>query len=277
MKYRQIRVISGKGSGPNQFAKELRGVWVDQAGLVHAVGDNEVKVFSEVGELQRRWATAKPGYCVAVTDDGTVYVGEVGQIEKFDSTGHPVGIWRDDERLGVVTAIDFFGDYVIVADALDRCIRRFDKSGKWINNIGKDNKTKGFLMPNRHLDFRVDGEGIIHACNPAKFRVERYTLEGELLGHFGKFGTRRVEDFPGCCNPTNMTLDGKGHVFVTEKAGPRMKVFDSDGRLVAWVGNDAFDPNCKNMDLAVDGKGLVYVVDTMRLHICVFAPDDVGE
>ncbi len=277
MEYRQIRVISGKGSGPEQFTEALRGVWVDRRGLVYAVGDNEVKVLNANGELQRRWQTDKPGYCVAAADDGAVYVGEVGQVEKFDASGRPVGTWKDNERLGVVTAIDFAGDYVIVADALDRCLRRFDNEGKWINNIGKDNKTKGFLIPNRHLDFRVDSEGIIHACNPAKFRIERYTLAGELLGHFGKFGTRRVEDFKGCCNPTNVTLDVKGHVIVTEKAGPRMKVYDSTGNLLAWVGGDVFDPSCKNMDVAVDAEGLIYVVDTIRLHICVFAPEGVGD
>lgn len=277
MNYRQIRTISGKGTKPDQFAEELRGIWIDAAGLVYAVGDHEVKVLSAEGKLQRRWQTGKPGYCVAVADDGVVYVGEVGQVEKFDASGQLIGTWKDDERLGLVTAIDFAGDFVIVADALDRCLRRFDKEGKWLNNIGKDNKMKGFLIPNRHLDFRVDAEGIIHACNPAKFRIERYTLTGELLGHFGKFGTHKPEDFPGCCNPTNMTLDGKGHVIVTEKAGPRMKVYDSSGKLLSWVGSDTFDPNCKNMDVAVDSEGLIYVVDTVRLHICVFAPERSGE
>ncbi|MGD2110690.1 MAG: NHL repeat-containing protein [Phycisphaerae bacterium] len=277
MKYRQIRVISGKGPGPDRFAEALRGIWIDSSGSLYAAGDSEVKVLSTEGELKRRWSTSKPGYSVAVTDDGAVYVGEVGRLERFDASGQLVDTWTDDERLGVVTAIDFHGDYVIIADALDRCLRRFDKTGKWINNIGKDNRTKGFLIPNRHLDFRIDAEGIIHACNPAKFRVERYTLEGELLGHFGHFGTKRPENFPGCCNPTNMTLDGKGHVFVTEKAGPRMKVYDQSGELLTWVGNEPFDPNCKNMDIAVDANGLVYVVDTVRLRICVFAPQEAGE
>lgn len=274
MDYRQVRVIGGKGSQPHQFAHELRGICLDRTGSIYAVGDSEVKVLDVEGKLQRRWPTERPGYCVAVDDENTVYVGELGQIERFDQSGRHTGAWKDEKRLGVITAIAFFGEYILVADALDRCIRRYDKSGKWLNNIGKDNKTKGFLIPNGHLDFSVDAQGIIHAVNPAKHRVERYSLTGELLGHFGRFGSRRPEDFPGCCNPTNLALNRKGQIIVTEKAGPRMKVYDAAGKLLALVDSEAFDANCKNMDVATDLRGLIYVADTVRLHICVFAPEE---
>ena len=274
MDYRQVRVIGGKGSQPHQFAHELRGICLDRTGLIYAVGDSEVKVLDVEGRLQRRWPTEGPGYSVAVDEENTLYVGEVEQIEKFDQSGRHTGTWKDEDRLGVITASAFFGDYILVADARDRCLRRYDRSGRWLNNIGKDNNTKGFLIPNGHLDFSVDAQGVIHAVNPAKHRVERYSLTGELLGHFGKFGTRRPEDFPGCCNPTNLALNRKGQIIVTEKAGPRVKLYDAAGKLLALVGREAFDPICKNMDVATDARGLIYVVDTVRLHICVFAPEE---
>jgi sugar lactone lactonase YvrE len=274
MDYRQVRVIGGKGSQPHQFAHELRGICLDRTGLIYAVGDSEVKVLDVEGKLQRRWPTEGPGYSVAADEKNTLYVGEVDRIEKFDQAGRHMATWKDEDRLGVITAIAFFGDYILVADARDRCIRRYDRSGQWLNNIGKDNNTKGFLIPNGHLDFSVDAQGIIHAVNPAKHRVERYSLTGELLGHFGRFGTHRPEDFPGCCNPTNLALSREGQIIVTEKAGPRMKVYDTAGKLLALVGREAFDPNCKNMDVATDSRGLIYVVDTVRLHVCVFAPEE---
>ena len=55
-----------------------------------------------------------------------------------------------------------------------------------------------------------------------------------------------------------------------------MKVYDPSGKLLSMVGEDAFHPECKNMDVAVDSTGKIYVVDTVRLHICVFAPDPAG-
>ncbi len=276
MRYHQVRVISGKGSGPGQFSEALNGICVDSTGLIYAVGDSYVKVLDALGKLQRQWRTEKPGYCVAAGGDSSIYVGEAGQVEEFDRFGKHRATWRDAARLGVVTAIGFSGDFILAADAKDRCIRRYDSGGRWLNDIGKDNKTKGFLIPNGHLDFSVDAERIVHAANPGKHRVERYTLAGELLGHFGRFGTRRPEDFPGCCNPTNLTLMQQGQVVVTEKAAPRLKVYDAAGKLLALVGPEAFDANCKNMDVAVDARDWIYVVDTARLHICVFAPDKSG-
>ncbi len=272
MEYHQVQVISGKGSRPAQFAEALNGLGVDRDGLLYAAGDREIKVFDAAGVLKKRWKTEGPAYCVAIRDDMTVFVGEAGQIEMFDETGKRRDVWQDAKRLGTVTAIGFFGSQVLVADAGDRCIRRYDNRGNWLNDIGKDNNTKGFLIPNGYLDFSVDGDGIIHAANPAKHRVERYTMTGELLGHFGKFGTQQPENFPGCCNPTNLTLTGDGHLIVTEKAGPRLKIYDAARKLLTFVSADAFDAGCKNMDVAVDAQGRIYVADTVRLCILVFAP-----
>ncbi|UCG34207.1 MAG: hypothetical protein JSU68_06140, partial [Phycisphaerales bacterium] len=267
-----LRTFSGRGSRPDFFGHSLRGIHVGTGGPIHAVGDSEVKVLDLEGRLLRRWATEQPGYSVAVDDGGNVYVGEIGQLERFDSEGRHVTTWRGPERLGLVTAIGFFGDYVVLADAKDRCLRRFDREGNWVNDIGKDNNTRGFLIPNGVLDFCVDAEGIIHACNPAKHRIERYSLNGKLLDFFGRFGTKAPEDFPGCCNPTNLTLGPQGQVIVTQKAGPLVKVYDGEHHLKAVIGPEPFDVTCQNMDVACDAEGRIYVVDTARLTICVFAP-----
>lgn len=272
MRYHQVHVISGKGPAPHQFAKALRGIGADRKDVVYAVGDTEVKVFTGKGDLLARWKTSRPGYCVAVTDDDHVYVGQEGQIERFDSKGKLLAAWQDKDRFGLVTEIGFWKESVLIADAKDRCLRRYDESGKWINDIGKKNNTRGFLIPNGHLDFDIDPEGIVHVSNPAKHRVERYNLGGELLGHWGKFGGRRPEDFPGCCNPTNLALTPEGNIVVTEKAGPRLKVYNSDGELLSLVTTAVFDVNCKNMDVAVDSRGRIYVADTVNLKISVFAP-----
>ena len=97
-------------------------------------------------------------------------------------------------------------------------------------------------------------------------------MTGELLVRFAKFGMRQPEDLSGCCNPTNLTLTSTGQLIVTEKTGPRLKVYDADRKLIALVSEDAFDAGCKNMDVAVDAQGRIYVADTVRLCILLFAP-----
>jgi hypothetical protein len=205
-----------------------------------------------------------------------VYVGQPGQVEQYDENGTLVSRLRDGDRLGLVTSIGFAGDHLLLGDATHRCIRRYDKDGKHLNDIGADNNTKGFLIPNGYVDFAVDAKGIIHAANPGKFRIERYTPAGELLGHFGKFGTHNVQDFPGCCNPTNVSLMGEGRVVVTEKAPARAKIYDPVGKLLSVIGPEPFDQNCRNMDVAVDSQGRILVVDTVTLQIRVFAGNESG-
>ena len=258
MQYRHVQTIESKGA--------LRGIAVDGSGQLYAAGDSEIKV---VG-LNRRWPTSRPVHSVAVASDGTVYAGEIGQIEIFDATGKLRNTWRDEKLLGRVTAIGFTQDSVLAGDAADRAIRRFDRGGKFLNNIGKDNPVNGLLIPNGVVDFGVDAHGIIFAANPGKHRVERYTHGGELLGHIGRFDGLDPAGFTGCCNPTNVAIrDG---IFTTEKAGPRVKAYDFSGKLLEVIATDLFDANCKNMDIAVDARGRVYVVDTVKASIFVFEP-----
>jgi len=272
VKYRPARRIGGKGPATDQFNESLRGIAIDGEDRLFAVGDSAVKVFNKEGELLRQWKTGLPGFSVAVHADGRVWVGQWQQVEIYDARGQLLDTWRDADRLGLVTAIGFGGDDVFLADAGARWIRRYDDQGALRNNIGDKHRKGGFHIPNGVVDFAVDGQGIIHVANPGMHRVERYTAEGEKLGYFGRFDGRDPAGFPGCCNPTNLALDGAGRVIVSEKAGPRAKVYSAEGELITVVAADVFDPRAKNMDVAVDSAGNIYVVDTVRLEIHVFEP-----
>lgn len=267
MRFRAARTIGG-----NEFRDSFRGIALDNAGNVYAVGDTAVKVFGSDGEVVRQWKTARPGMCVAVDADGRVWVGEDGQVEIFDPQGKLLDTWSDPDRLGLVTAIGLTADAVFLADANARWIRRYDREGVFKNNIGEQHRKGGFHIPNGVVDFAVDDEGILHVANPGMHRVERYRGDGEYLGYFGRFDGVDPVGFPGCCNPTNVAVDDAGRVIVTEKAGPRTKVYSPEGELLTVVADDLFDPAAKNMDVAVDPSGRIYVVDTERLEIRIFEP-----
>jgi len=273
MQYQQVAVIGGKGPGPGQFRDSLRGIALDPAGNIYAANDSQITVFDAAGRLRRRWSTSQPAHSVAVAPDGAVYTGQIRQIEIFDSAGKLVHTWRDDALLGRVTAIGFVDADVLAGDATGRAIRRLDSTGKFRNNIGRDNPLNGLLIPNGVVDFGVDAHGIVHAANPGKHRVERYTPAGELLGHIGHFHGTDPAGFGGCCNPTNVAV--RDRIYVTEKAGPRAKVYSFSGELEAVIASDVFDANCKNMSIAVDRRGRVYVADTVKLAIFVFEPEAV--
>lgn len=275
-RYRRARTLGNPAASshpaPPTFTNELRGLAIDAGGRVYAVGDSKLVIFSADGREIGGWHTERPGFSVGVAADGRVFVGQPGQIQIFDRDGTLLDAWRDEQRLGLVTAIGLVGDAVIIADTQGRCLRRYDRDGTWRNDIGTDNRMRGFLVPNGYLDFAVDAAGVLHIANAGMHRVEQYTINGERRGHFGRFDGRDPAGFPGCCNPTNVGVTPTGDIVVSEKAGPRVKVYSAAGELRAVVADD-FDPNCKNMDLAVDAQGRIHVIDTVRLQIVVFEPE----
>ena len=132
---------------------------------------------------------------------------------------------------------------------------------------------KGFLIPNGVVDFSVDADGIIHAANPGKHRVERYTPDGRVARAHRPLRRDRSGGLPRLLQSDQRGRRGRDRIYVTEKAGPRAKVYDFEGKLLAVIATDVFDPNCKNMGIAVDARGRVYVADTVRLEILVFEED----
>ncbi|HEX6973169.1 MAG TPA: hypothetical protein VF147_02145 [Vicinamibacterales bacterium] len=264
MRYTLVRSIRA-------MTQDLRGLAIGPGDVLHAVGDGGVRTFDDRGGIGREWRTSSPPHSVSVSPDGRVFVGEEGQLEIFDPAGRLVATWRHAKRLGRVTCIAFVHGDVVVGDATARAIRRFDANGTFRNDIGTDNRMQGFLIPNGVVQFGVDRDGVIHAANPGKHRVERYSPDGPLLGHFGRFDGNDPQGFGGCCNPTNVAVAG-GRVYVTEKAGPRAKAYAIDGSFVGVIASQEFDANCKNMSVAVDSRGRVYVADTVRLAILGFDP-----
>ena len=261
------------------------GIAVDPHGRIYVAVDEGIKLFDLSGRLARQWPAAQPALAVAIAPDGSVFAGESGQIEIFNPAGKLLRTWRDRNLLRRVTSIGFTRDTVLAGDAAGRAIRAFDRAGKFLRDIGTDNNVRGLMIPNGVVDFAVDAQGIIWAANPGKHRVERYTAEGNLLGHIGRFHGIDPAGFGGCCNPTNVAVGTA--LYVTEKAGPRVKAYDFSGNLLGVIAADVFDFNSKNMDIAVarwggsldpratprlrnTGSPRLFVADTVKNSIFIF-------
>ncbi|MBI4908307.1 MAG: NHL repeat-containing protein [Acidobacteria bacterium] len=255
--------------GPAHFRATLRAIAVNPQGHLFAAGDSEVKAFAPNGQLTRRWPTAKQGFGIAIGRDGNVWVGEAGQVERFSPDGRLAATLREETLLGRISAIGFYKDSAYFGDAKNRCIRRY-QAGKFAATLATDNRTQGLHIPNGVVSFSVVHDGTLHVANPGKHRVERYSPDGALLGHIGRFDGIDPAGFQGCCNPTNVAVATS--IYVTEKADPRAKVYDMDGKLLSVIADKVFDSNAKNMSIAVGPNGHVYVADTVRLEILEFSP-----
>lgn len=274
MGYRRLGFITSADLGEPVRQEGLRGISIDPGDRIFIASDHHVSVLGADRHVSRQWPTQFDVGCIGVAADGVVGVGELDQIELFDSEGGLLRRWGDPDRLREASAVAVSGDSVFVADARRRSILRYDRSGKFLNEIGRDNTTEGFLIPNGRLDFKLDAEGILHAVNPGKHRIERYRADGTMVSRFGRFDGRDPQGFSGCCNPTGIALMRSGGWIVTEKAPPLVKLYDRDGMLRAHWGADDFDPMCRNLDSVIDTHELVYVLDPVRSRIVVFQPTE---
>jgi hypothetical protein len=171
-----------------------------------------------------------------------------------------------------VTAVKFWRNEILVADASARIIRRYDSKGKSLGTIGDKMKTGSFMLPNQWLDIDVTPDGILYATDTGRHRVTGWTQDGSPAGAFGKFGMRDPADFVGCCNPVNLAVAPNRKIVTAEKMIARVKVFDESGTLLAYIGPENFHPKCTHIHLAVDSTGRILAADPLLREIKIFAP-----
>ena len=75
----------------------------------------------------------------------------------------------------------------------------------------------------------------------------------------------------GLKNPTHIAVLSDGSFVSSEKAIPRVKIYSQTGVFSCIVaGSDKFDEGTKGLDLAVDSKNKIYVLDPVRKQIRIF-------
>jgi hypothetical protein len=215
---------------------------------------------------------------VLVAPDGSVYIARRTRIHKFDPDGSPAGSWgREESRRGrfrFITGMAVHGDFLSVADAGNRSIHRIAADGDYVDAM------TDFQVPSAYFDCGTDQEGSLYVGHPSRHRVEKYDRNLQLTRFWGSHGNG-VEEFCGCCNPTNLAVFPDGRVVTAEKGIPRMKVYDQAGVLLAYASPESLgvkehgehlrllarqpggEPSCHDgwpgMPMAIDSRGRVAV------------------
>ncbi|MEW6358973.1 MAG: NHL repeat-containing protein [Planctomycetota bacterium] len=256
-------------------APGITSVAVDAKDNIYVGGDFGVQVFGPDGKKLREWKTAVPVAALVFDAGGNVYVATQKKVEKFDADGKSLLRWGkggcETEDFGLLTGIAASDGNVFVADAEERVVYRFREDGRFLNYVGskeQDPEGIGIVLPSPFLDCAAK-DGIVVLNNSGRKRVEVYDFAGKRLKVWGKIGPDG-DDFPGCCNPTNLAIAAKGRVVTADKGLPLVKVFDADGSLLKTFGRDVFAEECKGIDLAVDSRGRIYAVDHAAGCVRVF-------
>jgi len=246
---------------------------------------NAVAILDDHGCVVTEIPTAAAVRAVTVAGDGTIFAAVKDHIEIFDARQKHLATWEAPKGRPLLTGIAVARDDVFVADAGNRIVWRYDRSGKPMRRIGEKDAQRnipGFVIPSPFFDVEIGTDGLLRATNPGRHRIETYTFDGDLEVAWGKAGAG-IDALCGCCNPCGIELLPDGRVMKFEKGLPRVKIFSAKGELDCVVaGPESFSNPAQSpeslesmyggLDGAIDREGRVYVLDLVGAAIQVFAP-----
>ncbi len=264
--YEEKSSFASPKAGARALALDAEGhLWI-------AAGANLLELSPDGAPLSG-FAAAQDVRCLTASGN-TLFAAFKDRVGVFDAKGTQLALWDAPGGKPYFTGITAGADDVFVADAGNRIVHRFDKSGRALNRIGARDKSRnipGFIVPSPFFSVTIGSDGLLRATNPGRHRVELYTPDGDLELAWGQPGAA-IENFCGCCNPIDIALLPNGRTVTFEKGIPRVKVYSDTGDFECVVaGPESFAENAKvcgpndctlgGMDGAVDAEGRVLILD----------------
>jgi len=109
----------------------------------------------------------EPATCVAAWRD-TFYVGMQSGFSSFTKNGNPLTYHIDDEENTYFTSIAVNDDFIFLADAGNRVVKKYSKSGNFLARLAEANEEKGIpklVIPSPYFDIALE-EANLWIVNP---------------------------------------------------------------------------------------------------------------
>jgi hypothetical protein len=252
----------------------LYGIAIDSNDHIFFSADNFLVKLNKDGSESYRVNLFYPAKCLTVDQRGNIYLGMKNRLQVFDEAGQKQDEWRHFEDNTLITSIAVSNENVFIADATNKVVLRFDNSGHFICKIGEKNVTKdipGFVVPSPYFDLAIDDDGFLWVVNPGRHSIENYRKEGDFRSFWGEY-SMKIDGFCGCCNPSHFAFLSDGSFVTSEKGIVRVKVYNPVGELVSVVASpDQFSEDTVGLDLAVDSKDQIYVLDPKLKVIRIYS------
>jgi hypothetical protein len=256
----------------NTGMSELNSIVIDDSDNIIIAG-NKVKMYDKNFNEIKSFNLPNPANSMALGKDGKIYLGIMNHIEIWNKKGELINRWKTKNKESIFTSLAVNENSVFIADAGERVLHRCDLSGKFINNIGGEDSLKDIpeiIIRSAFFKVAFGRDNEIWINNPGKYLLEAFDIKGNLISSWGDYSDS-IDGFCGCCNPTNFIVLDDGSFVTSEKAFPRVKIYSPEGKFVSVVaGNEKFDEGTKGLDLAIDSKKRIYVLDPARKQIRIF-------
>jgi len=270
--YERVRRFKAPVARPRRIA-------IDGQDRLYLAAGKTISVMDGAGGPLSKIAASGPVRSLTVADDGTLYVGIRDHVELYNPQGERLKVWDKPEGKPFLTGLALSENELFVADAGNRMILRYDRSGQFKGRLAtkdRDRGIPGLVIPSPYLDVEMGADGLLRVNNPGRHRVEVYTVEGDLEFFWGK-PSMAIKGFCGCCNPVNIALLPDGRCVTFEKGLPRVKVYGPLGDFETVVAGpesfadsgdkqsimDADESTYGGLDGVIDSRGEIYVLDLL--------------
>jgi hypothetical protein len=265
-KYEEIQDITPGLTGIHAIA-------VDNSDHFYVAGENGVEIFDQTGKRLSGFTIDGPAQCIHVDPNGLIFLGIQDQLEIYSASGKLLKKWKSCGEKSIITSVAVNGNDIFIADAGNKIVYHYNNAGTLLRQIGQKDPEKGirgFVIPSPYFDLGIGNKGELWVVNPGRHTFEQYDMEGELVTSWGK-ATMTMEGFCGCCNPSHFAMFPDGSFVTSEKGIERIKVYKPDGAFSCLVaGPDKFTEGTKGIDLAVDSKNRILVLDPEKNQIRIF-------
>lgn len=253
--------------------KKLRALGVDLNDKIYIAGDSLLLIYHRTGNEIRRMNMGDRIHCLTISDSGDIFLGMEKNIRVLDASGAKKAEWTVADDRVYLTSIAVDNGNVFVADAGNRVVFRFDRTGKLLNRIGDKDEAReipGFVIPSPYFDLALGRDASLWVVNPGRHAFENYAFDGYLRTSWQK-SAMSIDGFCGCCNPSHFAMLSDGSFVTSEKGLVRVKIHAPTGELASVVTLPSqFDEETVGMDLAVDSQARILVLDPKRRQVRIF-------
>jgi hypothetical protein len=252
---------------------DLISIAIDQKDDIYLTGKGKVIKYQANGNILNTFNIDSTAYSINVSDNGDIYLGMLDHVEIYDQQGKLKSKWQSPNKDVVITSIATANNSIFAADAGNKIVYHYDINGNLINEIGKKDTLKGvpgFVIPSPYFDLLIGVHGKLWVVNPGLHAFENYDFNGNLISSWDRT-SMQLEGFSGCCNPSNIAMLSDGSFVTSEKGIERIKIHDPSGDFKSVVaGPDIFEEGTKGIDLAVDSRDRIYVLDPVKKIVRIF-------
>ena len=228
--------------------------------------DRQFRYEGEAGKFNNPWG-------IAISSRGEIYVvdNENARVQVFDAEHRFLRQWGSPGALpgqfanptGIVIDTN---DNVYVADTDNYRVQKFSAKGQWLTAWGGTGAANGIS---------IDADGNVYVSDGLDAEVRKFSPDGVWLQSWGTYNWDQPAANGSFRNPTGVSVDSSGNVYVADRHNDRIQKFSPDGTwLSAWGSYGSANGQFSSpWGVYIDHSDNVYVSDPGNNRIQKFAPD----